>query len=162
MVFEKKLNKLYEEQGLFTFLAKHTTGEFSKIAVKRTEPIYLKELDFIKKHLDSDLEDWYVRQLINLIMQEELKALLPVFELIKIDIEDVEENIIFTKSKNYYKNATTFYCPVEEDICIAKNVLHVDDTDLVLGSFEYVDLPTYGENVLTAFMWYGVEKTLKK
>jgi len=153
--FKEKLELEYENKGLFPFLAKQSKGENTKIESIKIKPLHLISLKYILEQPNTDIEKHYIKELLNLIMQHELEKILPFF---KNEVVDSEENIILTRNVKKYDFAKTFLCPVDEDVCISRNKLFVDDYGLLIADYNAIDLDLYGDTNVSSFIMIGVRK----
>ncbi|MCC7574862.1 hypothetical protein KO361_04690 [Candidatus Woesearchaeota archaeon] len=127
MSFNEKLKEEYEAKGLFSFLAKQSLGETNDTHRLVVEGPKLVSFEYVLKHPDSDLERIYVAELVNLLVQEELKRIMPKLKEIAIPVIDSEDNIVFTRKKNKYEKSKIFYCFIDEDLCIPRNKIAVKE-----------------------------------
>jgi hypothetical protein len=120
-----KLETEYENKGLFPFLALNMQGDSKHSHNLLIQGPKLVSSDYVLDHPDTDLERVYVEEIINILVQEEVKQIIPKLKEIIIPIGDFKENIILTSKKNTYQEAKVFYCSIEEDVCIPRNKIFI-------------------------------------
>lgn len=144
--FEEKLEELnkkiiieYEKVGLFPFLKKHCKElvDYNNEIQITTKHFGLSEIENIFKHPDTDLEKYYIREIVNIVKQNEIKTIYPYLAKFKIDIIDSNENIIIGQNK--YNKAIFFEANVA-DICIPTSKLSFGKNYIGLSNLESVQL----------------------
>ncbi len=143
--FKNKLEQEYNKKGLFAFLTLNSTGKtkyYQRLFIKGPE---LVSADYVLEHPNTNLEKYYIKEIVNILVQEEIKQIIPSLKEITIDINDSEENIILTSKKDYYEKAKVFHCLVEEDLCFPRNKISVDSYFAGLQLFEHTRITSTAE-----------------
>jgi len=120
-----KLEQEYEKKGLFSFLSKNTLGNSVHTHNVLIQGPNLVSSEYVLEHPNSDLEKYYVKEIINILVQEEIKQFLPKLKEISVPVDDSQDNIIFTNKKSTYQHAKVFYCAIENDFCIPRNKIFI-------------------------------------
>ena len=138
MDFEALSNRMREEynkSSLFPFLAKHANGcPSGREETIKTDAIELKHSDYILKHPDTYLEKHYIKEILGILAQNELKKILPFLEKIKTQMVDSENNIVIGKIMENIAKADMFECNIEP-MCIRKKDIFVYETLMFISDF---------------------------
>jgi hypothetical protein len=142
MTFEElqgKINVEYNKISFFSFLKRNMTNKNSdKFKTITSLQFGLNSFEYVSKHPNTDLEKYYVKELLYIQIQNEVNAFLEKTKEFHEPIVDDKEKIIIGQGK--YKNASVFKVNIEEDVCIDKNKFNVDDFEIVTGDFREIDL----------------------
>jgi len=154
----KKIEDEYNKSSLFPFLAKYAQGcPGNKTETIKTEKIGLKSFNHVLNHPNTDLEKHYIKEILGILAQNELKAILPFLEKIKIDIEDSKENIIIGRNPKDIANADKFRCETNL-ICLRKKDIFVDDHEIVISDFRGISLGQDYDSKIGSFIIVGGRK----
>lgn len=124
----------YQKNSFFSFLKKHAKGQSDNVKMFKTERIGLKSFDYVKKHPKSDIEKWYIKEIVNILSQAEVRTLLDFLKKKAVTLDDDENNLIICSAgSNNFKKANVFIYPLEEPLCIPRNSIYVDDNGLLLS-----------------------------
>ena len=154
--FKHKLKDEYNKQSLFAFLKENCTGNSEDIKVIKTEPLMLNSFNYVLKHPDTDLEKHYIREIVNLLVQTEIRILLPFLEKHKEEVVDQPGKVVIGPVKT--SQAKFFHYLLDEPICFDLSKIHVDDSEMLLSDFSELNFNQGYDTDIGSFIMIGGSK----
>jgi hypothetical protein len=154
--FEQKLKEEYDKHSLFAFLKEKGKGNSEDIKVIKSEPMMLNSFNYVLKHPDTDLEKYYIKEMVNLLLQNEIRVLLPFLEKYNEEMVDEAGKVVIGRIKT--SQAKFFYYWIDEPLCFDLSKIYVDDSELLLSDYSNLNFDQGYDTELCSFMMIGGSK----
>tara|TARA_Y100000034_G_C6861231_1_gene391981 strand:+ start:803 stop:1282 length:480 start_codon:yes stop_codon:yes gene_type:complete len=154
--FEIKLKKEYNLQSLFVFLKENCKGNSENIEVIKTEELMLNSFNYVLEHPNTDLEKYYIKEIVNIIVQMEIRTLLPFLEKCNVNLVDEQGKVVIGRVKT--SQAKFFHYLLDEPICLDLNKIYVDDSEMVMSDFSVMNFEAECDTTINSFIMIGGSK----
>jgi hypothetical protein len=154
--FVQKLKEEYNKQSLFAFLKEKSKGNSEDIEVIKTESLMLNSFNYVLKHPDTDLEKYYIKEIVNLLVQTEIRTLLPFLEKYKCEMVDEPGKVVIGRVKT--SQAKFFHYLLDEELCFDLSKIYVDDSEMLVSDFSNLNFDQGYDTDIGSFIMIGGNK----
>jgi hypothetical protein len=151
-----KIEEEYQKKSLFAFLKENSKGNSQNIKVIKTKPLMLNSFNYVLKHPNTDSEKYYIKEIVNLLVQTEIKTLLPFLEKHKEKVADEPGKIIIGRMKT--SQAKFFHYLLDDPFCFDLNNIYVDDAEMLISDFSVLNIEQGYDTDIGSFIMLGVNQ----